>query len=272
MEGVYYLRHSGAPLESKPFAENTPLVLRVGEATEVPAAGKSAAARIYKLHYVGVRAGQYDLRDYLVRVDGSPPLDVEPIPVAVTELLPPDHAGDLEAAPPLPSTKAWSYRTLLYGAGLAWSLPLAWFILARLRRRSPPPPVQSVPPLSIEAQLQALAEAASAGRLDPADQARLERLLIAWWRECLDLGKLPTTELLAELSRRPQTSELLCQLESWLYRPPGAAPVDVATLLAPYRQVAIAGRQVATANSATTIPATTSAAASKGAVAAGSSQ
>lgn len=240
MEQAYYLRHSGRPLEAKPLDDDAPIILRIGEVTPVDPE-KPTGPQIYELRYIGTRAGQHDLRDYLTATAGGPLEGVEPMPVTVTELLPPDHKGDLVplAAPKSPSF--WSYRTLCLAAIALWLFPLVSYVSNRLRRRQKISSAVTMPAESLEAQLQAMATTAAERELTPTEQAQLERLLLRYWRECLELRKLPPEQLLGELSRNVRTSELLRQLEGWLYRRPGTAEIDVESLLAPYRHLEAAG-------------------------------
>jgi hypothetical protein len=84
-------------------------------------------------------------------------------------------------------------------------------------------------------QLRPLVEAAIAGRLSAPEQARLERMLIARWRDELELAGLPPAQALRRMREHPEAGQLLEQLEGWLHCPPGAVEVDVAAVLAPYR-------------------------------------
>ncbi len=233
MDGIYFLRYSGAPLEAKPLDENAPIILRIGDVTPVDAKDPTGP-HIYELRYIGTRAGQYDLRDYLIVTAGRSPAGVEPIPVSVSELLPPDHQGDLEALAARKSPRFLSYRALLAAAAIIWSMPMLVYVANRLRRRRTPATETAATSESLEVQLQALATSAMQRELSPAERARLERLLVQYWRESLELDKLSPERLQAELSQNVRTSDLVRQLEAWLYRRPGTATVDVASLLEPY--------------------------------------
>lgn len=244
MEGTYYLRYAGKTLEAKAFEENTPLLVRIAQVTPADGDGK---ARLYELRYVGTRAGRFDLRDYLVAVDGGATTDVPPIAVEFKELLPTDYAGGLEELGPVEHRRAWPYRTIMLVACGAWLLPVAWVFGKRVFRRRPAAPPTPVGPMSTEAELQALVGTALAGGLDIPAQARLEELLHLYWRDCLAARKVPTIELRSRMAEDARTGELVRQLEAWLYRPPGDASVDLAKLLAPYRDVAKNGRSPAAA-------------------------
>lgn len=234
MEASYLYRHRGGRLEAVPFR-------RVEEGENVPpfllwildrvVDGEST---IYEFRFTGNVPGDYDLRDHLQDAEGRPATDVPPLLVRVESVLPPDHDGVLSEVedPPLP--RLGGYRTLLWILGIAWAIPVVWWILRALWRRRPravePPP--AVPTLAD--QLRPLVEAAVRSELDPVGQARLERMLLAHWRARLEIHESSFLSALRRLKADPTAGALLRGLEEWLHRP-GGGSVDVEALLAPYR-------------------------------------
>src|SRR2546421_3185181 len=81
----------GSLLEAKPVNDKAPLLLRV--ATTMPAATTNAIH--YDLRYIGLIAGDHDLKNYLNRADGTSTADLPAIPVKTLGLLPPNHQGQL---------------------------------------------------------------------------------------------------------------------------------------------------------------------------------
>jgi hypothetical protein len=229
IEGVYYLRHRGPAVEALPVNDDSPVVLRIADA-----AGDGGAT-IYELRYIGVKPGRYDLRNYLRRADGGPMTGVEPISVSIRSALPDDHNGQLDVLPCLPLPTAWPYRLFLAVVGGLWFVPLAWFMVRRVvrRKRRPKAPPSGEP--SLADQLRPLVEAAVAGQLSTAEQARLERLLIAYWRKRLELTGCSAAETLVRLREHAESAVPMEQLERWLHRKPGSCRVDVAAVLRPYR-------------------------------------
>ena len=74
----------GPELVAKPIASRrTPVVVRIAEVYP------HGSAFRYELIYYGLDPGKYDLRDYLVRKDGTPAEGLPAIPVSVESLLPP---------------------------------------------------------------------------------------------------------------------------------------------------------------------------------------
>ncbi len=230
MEGRAEVTLPGTALEAKPVDEKSPLVLRIAS-TQPAAAGTK-----YDLRYIGLVPGGYDLRKYLLRSDGSPTTDLPEIPVTVGGLLPEDHQGQLVP----PSTKplsalAW-YKPAMIVLGVLWLVLLVPLILVGRRRKA----VQVVPvarPPSMADRLRPLVEQAARGELSDDGKGQQERMLLGYWRHRLALHDLTMAEAVARLKAHPQAGALLRALEDWLHRPPGSASVDVAAVLAPYKDV-----------------------------------
>ncbi|MCH8922945.1 MAG: hypothetical protein IIA67_07335 [Planctomycetes bacterium] len=237
IEGVYYVRHRGTALEVVPFEENAPIVLRIANVDRDTSTG-DGQSMIYELRYIGTRAGEHDLRDYLVRVDGQPINGLAPLTVQVSDLLPTDHDGVLETIDGVGLPWLWPYRWLLVLVAIIWLAPLVWLIRRKLTRRAAPRERRDAQPATLAEQLRPLVEAAVSGQLDWAGKARLERLLIGYWRERLDLDGLATQAALARLRADANAGELLRQLEAWLHQRPGTVTVNAAAILAPYLNVA----------------------------------
>lgn len=218
----------GSELEAKPLDRKLPIVLRV------VAVHPHGTLLRYDLEYSGFAPGRYDLRDYLRRKDGTPLGEVPAIPVTIEPVLPPGQIQPnrlvIEEGP-----RVGGYRTLVIVASAVWGIVLVAlvgsFFYPRRRRASAPPAV----PVSLADRLRPLVEGAVAGRLSQAELANLERSLLAYWRRRLQLEATAPGEAVDRLRRDAQAGPLLAQLEVWLHRPGPAAPVDVPTLLAPYR-------------------------------------
>jgi hypothetical protein len=189
----------------------------------------------YDLEYYGLEAGQFDLKKYLRRKDGSSAADVPAIPVEVRSVLPRGqvlpHALEPKATPAL-----GGYWVLLVCAGAVWLVGLL-AILFLGRRKKKDAAHAAGKPRTLADHLRPLVEGALAGRLQPAQLAELERTLLVFWERRLHLRDRKPAEALAELRRHPEAGPLLQQLEAWLHRPGAAGGVDVAGLLEPYRDV-----------------------------------
>ncbi len=223
----------GSELEVKPRRDrDEPVVLRI---VDVYPHGNSFR---YDLEYYALDPGQYDLRDYLRRKDGTSTADLPPIPVSVQPLLPPGqvepHALEIDEVPRL-----GGYRLLIAVCGFVWIAGLGLILLVGRRRHLRN--LASRPrPLSMAERLRPLVEAASNGSLADGQRAELERLLIGYWSHRLGLDDQPPAQTYAILRDHAEAGPLVRHLEAWLHQPPGSRePVDVSSLLEPYRNLPV---------------------------------
>jgi hypothetical protein len=218
----------GPELEVVPATDATPVIVRL------EAVRPHGEHFRYDLVWYGLEPGQHDLGHFLRRKDGAAGPDLPPLPVVVRSLLAPGqvepHRPDAGALPGL-----GGYRWVLAGAAAAWVLALLALLSAGRRRRARAPVGAPRAP-DPAARLRALVAAAEGGALEPAGRAELELALIAHWKRRLGLGELEAAAALARLAAHPEAGPLLAGLEDWLHRP-GRPDVDLARLLAPYREL-----------------------------------
>ena len=220
----------GSQLEAKPVdSREVPVVLRV------VATYPHGTAFRYDLEYYGLEPGTYDLGDYLQRKDQTPLDGLPKLPVEIVSLLP---AGQILPANPAahPAPRLGGYRLWLTLAMLAWLAGLVTILFARRRARLAAEQ-SAAKPQSLAERLQPLVAAAVEGRLTNEQTAEIERLLISYWRRRLNLDELDPRVAVAALRDHPQAGELLRAVEAWLHKPEGAGEVNVAALLAPYRDL-----------------------------------
>ncbi|WP_165073333.1 hypothetical protein [Paludisphaera rhizosphaerae] len=220
----------GTELEVKPIEDRRePLILRI-----VDAFPHGSAFR-YNLVYYALEPGEYDLRKYLRRKDGSELGEVPAIAVRVTPTLAAGqiqpHSLQLEPSPPM-----GGYRFLIAVGASLWLAGLT-YILMRGRRTAASRRVEAARPITLGERLKPLVGAAIDGTLDDSGRAELERLLIGYWRDRLGLqGERPAVAL-AAMRANPEAGPLLRGLEDWLHRPdfdPKARGEELAALLRPY--------------------------------------
>lgn len=234
IEGVIEIRWDGPSLQprSDTNARLTPIEIRLAGPTT------QGDATLYQVHYIGTRAGRYDLREYIQRRDGKPIVGLSPMLVEVVEVLPQNYVGELAAAPDPALPRPWPYRTLLAIGGVVWlALAIRWFV-RRISSRPRPSVSKLTAEPSLADRLQPLVEAGLAGRLSAAQKAQLEQLLIGYWRSRLGGEGMSAFELLRRMRQDPVAGELLTQLEAWLHCPPRPGAVNVQQLLMPYRNPA----------------------------------
>jgi hypothetical protein len=220
----------GPELEVRPLDDRRqPVVLRI---TEVFPHG---SALRYDLVYYGLDPGEFDLKDFLRRKDGTATDDLPSIKVTVQPVLPTGQVlpNKLELRR---SPRLGGYRTLAIAAGFVWVVGLLAILLAGRRGRSAAG-ANGRAPASLAERLRPMVEAAMAGRITEAERAELERMLFAFWRRRLNLDAARPAEAIAALREHADSAPLVRQLEAWLHQPGAAADVDLAKLLEPYRSL-----------------------------------
>ncbi len=220
----------GPELEVRPLDDRRqPVVLRI---TEVFPHG---LAFRYDLVYYGLDPGEFDLKDFLRRKDGTATDDLPSIKVTVRPVLPTGqvlpNALELRRSPRL-----GGYRTLAVAAGSVWVVGLLAILLAGRRGRSAAG-ANGRAPASLAERLRPMVEAAMAGRITEAERAELERMLLAFWRRRLNLDATKPAEAIATLRDHADSAPLVRQLEAWLHQPGTGGDVDIAKLLEPYRSL-----------------------------------
>jgi hypothetical protein len=222
----------GTELEVKPLEDRrAPFVLRIKEAYP------HGSAFRYDLAYYGLEPGEYDLRQYLRRKDGTALGELPPIVVKVDPILPP---GQIEPSSLKLERSPWlgGYRLLLALVGSLWCAGLAAIVLLG-RRRPIAAENEATRPETLAERIKPLVDAAVAGTLSKGQNAELERLLIGYWRKRLALDQSNPAEAMTVMRNHPDAGRLIRNLEEWLHRPTGTAnAVDVASLLRPYQDLA----------------------------------
>jgi hypothetical protein len=219
----------GSELEAVPADVASKVVVRVVDVRP------HGTAHRYQLEFVGLEAGNYDLRGFLRRKDGTSTDGLPELPVEIVAVRP---AGLVEPneLQPAPAPRLGGYRTLLWVGGAAWVVGLLLILFVGRRKKQLAAGPARAPTLA--ERLQPIVEDAIAGRLDQDRLAELERLLLGFWRQKLDLVDKPVAAAIPALRRHEEAGALLRQLELWLHAPPGAgAGVDVAALLRPYENL-----------------------------------
>ena len=231
MEGRILYRYSGGTLRAKAATDKAPVTARIVSSIA------DGDATLYDVRFIPQYSGRPDLRDSLERIDGLPLNDAPAAIVEVTSALPLDHDGILASATRFGLPSLGGYRLALMGIGVLWIVPVGVAIVKRIRRKKPVEIVLvPVATLTVADQLRPLVESAISGNATIEDKAMLERLLIAFWRERLDLQGLSASAALGSMRANAEAGELLAAIERWLHARPSAtnsAP-DLAQLLKPY--------------------------------------
>ena len=218
----------GSALEPKPLRQDTEIIVRI---TAIRPHGSSFR---YDLSYCGLKEGEFNLCSYLQRKDGTSSNDLPILPVRFDGTLPADRLQPNKPAPgELP--RIGGYKSLLIAAGIIWILcPIALLLLKG--KKSGQISTSLAKPKSIADRLHPLLQAACEGTLNASGQAELERSLIGFWRERLNLHEETPATALAKIRQHEDAALLLDHLEQWLHKPCPQSPIDLDTLLEPYRE------------------------------------
>lgn len=226
---------AGSELTPKPLALEDPVVVRIAS---VQPHGELLR---YDMEYWGMEEGTFDLRDFLVRNDGSSVGDLPPMTVRVNSVMVVEN-GHLTELTDTQVPWIGGYR-LLVGLGLVlWVIgSIAIFTFWRKPKSVPGESFDTGSPETWADRLRPLLERSRDGDLSPSEQATTERLLVAFWRDKLALNDLSAPEALEKIKQDPEAGKLLLQLEQWLHSPTPDRHVDLPKLLEPYQTELIQG-------------------------------
>lgn len=189
----------------------------------------------YDISYFGLTEGEFDLRDFLVREDGSNSRDLPSLPVTINAVLADNQIepNQLEVGG---LSKYGGYWKLLWLGAIVWALVLIILVVLG-RPKKIPQTVSFEKKITLAELLKPSVEKAIAGKLPKEKRAELERLLFSFWQKKLDLGDLDPAEALNRIRNHEDSGPLLRKVEKWLHSPGGSdETTDLATLLAPYQK------------------------------------
>ena len=218
----------GPELKAKPLTKESAVVLRI---TSVYPHGNSFR---YNFEYYGLEAGSFDLGDYLQAKDNKPMANQPKIPVKFKSSLAQDR---IKPNPPKDGQLPYfvKYKYLLVFGAVVWLTGLFMLIFAgRKKFRSVEDSISES--LSPAESLRPLIEAARKGKLGKNGQARLERTLIIFWSNRLELTSESPNKALTKIKEHPEAAPLFEKLESWLHTPSPEEPSDLDALLKPYQE------------------------------------
>lgn len=220
----------GSPLEVIPAERNAAMVVRI-----LQTIGHGENQNRYEIEYYCLEPGDYNLADYLQRIDGSTSDDLPAIPVSIKSQLPSGQVKPHELIA-RKTPRVGGYKNLLMVGGVVWVLGLLWLLFGGRKKLTEEEVAEKQ--ASLADRLRPLVESAMNGDLDDARQAELERMLLTYWRGKLGLNEASAAEAITELRNHETAGELLRHLESWLHMPADRRQqVDVGKLLEPYRNL-----------------------------------
>ncbi len=189
----------------------------------------------YNLEVTPLVEGTLDLASLLEPAEAGATWDPPALPIEVEALLAEDVIEPNELEVPAPDGVG-GYTTGMTVLGVLWAAGLVALMTVGRKRDGEVEGEAPAAPLTLADRLAPLVERARSGELDTTQQAELERLLLAHWRDRRDLGAVPVADAVAALREDEEAGPLFLQLERWLHRPDsGGEAVDLGALLAPYR-------------------------------------
>lgn len=192
------------------LSPSSPILVRV----EHPADGPQ------RIEFIGVVAGDFDLRNYLEREDGKPLDDLAKIGIQVVSNLPADHGADLYDSGDGGVSWRAHYRLFLWAAAGVWFLvPLAWLAVRAIRRPAATPAAAAAPePPSVERQILDMLDKGKTRPLSVDEQGRLELLLLRHLGQAVTPGKsVELAEMVAILRDEPGSRDVVIAMERWLH-------------------------------------------------------
>lgn len=239
VEGQYLFPWSGERVFAKPVNDRAVFLTRIAEIRPVEDTDDGKAKVMYDVRYLADMPGEYNLKDYLQDAFGDPVPGLPDMKVTVGELLPETHQGDLEQLEALGIPDLGGYRTALYVIGVLWLIPIIYLLFKKFYKPRPAPPAPVVPPPTLAEQLRPIVVKAQSGDLPPEELARLERLLLACWKERLNINEPSMLEEIQMLKANPDAGAILRAVETWLHAPPGTQvdESEINTLLEPYAKM-----------------------------------
>lgn len=201
----------GTTLTARPIAadEQPPVIVRV----EPPdASGRQ------RVEFVGLVAGEYDLRGFLMQADGAAPSNLPPVAVRIESRLAPGHATDVLGLAEPNLTFSRGYVTSLVGIASAWALvPVAAYVRRRLNRPAPTPIVPPTPEPTLAQRLLAALDAWETSGKGLDQKASLELLALHHQRATVAERNEAIATAMIRARRDERTREAVLALEAWLH-------------------------------------------------------
>ncbi len=228
VEQAAIVTYSGPLLAVAPYKWGVAVNVRIAAVTEKP------DRRIYDLRYIVNRAGNFDLKDYLVADDGS---TLEGLPAFKFE-------GDPKLSKNLDTRiqETEEIRVDVGGRYYEWMafftvLWIGWLFLLIFWKRPKPPAVPDAGPLppTLAELMKDFLDQLEAGTLNADAKAKMEMLMLQCWRNELALNAEPMHSSLDQIASHGSTGDALKKLQHWLHHPSSSVPsAEIAAVIKPY--------------------------------------
>lgn len=209
VEGRQFVTIPGPRLSAIPYTHGDALAVRIAGVESIPNGFR------YDLRYMAYGPGRHDLRGYLVDERQQPVSGLPEMTVSVAALLAKEESGQLLETPPTPIDLRTNYR---WGMGLLWCLWGVLLLPLFFYGRKPQSRVRPTPAPTISERLRTLLELAAHAELTVEQQTDIEKLLLAFWADRLQLPRERLSETLDELRKHPSAGAHVSRVEQWLHR------------------------------------------------------
>lgn len=171
----------------------------------------------YRIEYIGVLEGSFDLAPLIEQTDGNPAASLPPLGVEIYSQLPPLHGTDVFGLTAPGFSLARHYTSVLGAIVALWAAVPAWFVVRRLLRPKPPAPPAPAREPTVAERLFAIVDQARDRELDAAERGRLELLLLRELRSSDEARDL--ADALRALRHDQPTAAVVRAVEAWLHAP-----------------------------------------------------
>ena len=224
----------GSELEVQPLKDDhLPIVLKIDKIWP------HGSDFRYDFSFYGLEAGTFDLRNYLQRKNGSPLQLSHPLPVEIESVLP---AGTFEpsAVTHTHLPEPGGYRNTMVAFGIIWIIGLGALIWSmRKRKQEGSDTTTQVSGPTLAEKLEPLVKGAAAGTLTKEQQAQLERLLLTYWNQRLNLTGDRPADRIRQLKDHNEAGPMIKAVETWLHSQEQVDDSEIQSLLKPYRTITL---------------------------------
>ena len=212
VEHALALSYSGPDLVVEPFGYGVAVSLRIAGVKEVE------GRRTYDIRYMLNRGGTYNITDYLTTADGSDPVGLPPFPVRGLEAL---SQGVDKRIQELSKVEIGIWHYYYETMAAVVTLWVLWLGLIVFWPREHAAPATDIGPRvdPIPTRLRGYLAQAAQGTLSEADKARMEMMLIAYWRGGLETSGLRMHTTVRRLADDPRYGKAYRALSDWLHNP-----------------------------------------------------
>ena len=218
VEHAVTITYSGPELTVQPYKFGVPVNLRIASVIE------NDGIRTYDVRYMLNSGGEFNVTEYLAAKDGSPIDDLPAFTVIGLEHLSQNMDQRIQQVEAF-SIDVWHWYYECLGAAIA--LWVIWLLLLIFYGRPKQEVVAVIDPVeTFYDNLRAFLTQIENQSIDVAGKARMEMLLINWWRQQLGYGNLSMHEAMRQIGKDDASSAAFAKIQNWLHNPNNSVSAD----------------------------------------------